>query len=177
MKQSFLFFAEMLVLSALVLAALALPAPISGRVPLVDGVIGGVHPQDASKVKSLNEDATASTSAPARTPGKLRVVDNSGICGKGFSVFEGNPLLYSQFWQKLRQVFIKLPDMATCLPMRASGSCCTSARLPYDSHERPIDRFWFFAARNNPETAPLITWFNGGVSGADQCSILRCSVN
>jgi hypothetical protein len=27
------------------------------------------------------------------------------------------------------------------------------------------DRFWFFAARNNSETAPLITWFNGGVSG------------
>ena len=26
------------------------------------------------------------------------------------------------------------------------------------------DRFWFFAARNNPDTAPLITWFNGGVS-------------
>ena len=23
--------------------------------------------------------------------------------------------------------------------------------------------FWFFAARNNPDTAPLITWFNGGV--------------
>jgi hypothetical protein len=25
-------------------------------------------------------------------------------------------------------------------------------------------RFWFFAARTNPNTAPLITWFNGGVS-------------
>ena len=25
-------------------------------------------------------------------------------------------------------------------------------------------RFWFFAARTNPKTAPLITWFNGGVS-------------
>ena len=33
--------------------------------------------------------------------------------------------------------------------------------------KRSIDRFWFFAARRNPETAPLITWFNGGVSGAD----------
>jgi carboxypeptidase C (cathepsin A) len=25
------------------------------------------------------------------------------------------------------------------------------------------NRFWFFAARNNPEKAPLVTWFNGGV--------------
>jgi len=166
----------MLILSTLVLA-FALPALISGRVPLVDGVIGGVRPQDTSKVKSLNEDATTSTNAPVRTPGKLRVVDNSGVCGEFFSVCGGNPLLYSQFWQKLRRVFIKLPDMATCLPMRASGLCCTSAGLPYDSHERSIDRFWFFAARNNPETAPLITWFNGGVSGADRCPILRCSVN
>ena len=32
-------------------------------------------------------------------------------------------------------------------------------------HQRCTDRFWFFAARNNSETAPLITWFNGGVSG------------
>ncbi|KAI0271169.1 hypothetical protein BGY98DRAFT_1006915 [Russula aff. rugulosa BPL654] len=24
--------------------------------------------------------------------------------------------------------------------------------------------FWFFAARENPDNAPLITWFNGGVS-------------
>jgi len=37
----------------------------------------------------------------------------------------------------------------------------------FNFYERSIDRFWFFAARKNPETAPLITWFNGGVSGAD----------
>ena len=24
--------------------------------------------------------------------------------------------------------------------------------------------FWFFAARNNPDTAPLTVWLNGGVS-------------
>jgi carboxypeptidase C (cathepsin A) len=23
--------------------------------------------------------------------------------------------------------------------------------------------FWFFEARNNPDTAPLVVWFNGGV--------------
>ena len=37
----------------------------------------------------------------------------------------------------------------------------------FDFYEHFIKRFWFFAARNNPETAPLVTWFNGGVSGAD----------
>ena len=37
----------------------------------------------------------------------------------------------------------------------------------FDFYEHSIKRFWFFAARNNPDTAPLITWFNGGVSGAD----------
>lgn len=27
-----------------------------------------------------------------------------------------------------------------------------------------VDRFWFFAARRNLDKAPLVTWFNGGVS-------------
>jgi hypothetical protein len=85
----------MLFLSALV-SALALPALISGKVPLVDGVIGGVRPQDSNKIKSPNEDATTSTNAPARTPGKLRVVENSGVCGKCFSVCGRNLESYSQ---------------------------------------------------------------------------------
>ena len=32
-------------------------------------------------------------------------------------------------------------------------------------HQRSTDRFWFFAARKDPDKAPLVTWFNGGVSG------------
>ena len=43
---------------------------------------------------------------------------------------------------------------------------CVSSSL-VDFYERSIHRFWFFAARKDPEIAPLITWFNGGVSGAD----------
>lgn len=27
-----------------------------------------------------------------------------------------------------------------------------------------LARFWFFASRKNPETAPLVLWFNGGVN-------------
>jgi hypothetical protein len=33
-------------------------------------------------------------------------------------------------------------------------------------NKRSVCRFWFFAARKNPDTAPLIAWFNGDVSGA-----------
>lgn len=35
-------------------------------------------------------------------------------------------------------------------------------------------RFWFFAARKNPDTAPLVLWFNGGVS---DCLIWIVDVN
>ena len=39
----------------------------------------------------------------------------------------------------------------------------------------PPNRFWFFAARKNPDKAPLITWFNGGVSDTVRQSILNYS--
>lgn len=29
---------------------------------------------------------------------------------------------------------------------------------------KPFSRFWFFASRTNPDSAPLTLWFNGGVS-------------
>ena len=38
-----------------------------------------------------------------------------------------------------------------------------SLRHPYD----PVNRFWFFAARNSSDNTPLIVWFNGGVSVID----------
>jgi Serine carboxypeptidase len=48
--------------------------------------------------------------------------------------------------------------------MKAFGACRISWTHFFISYRHPVDRFWFFAARNNPDTAPLITWFNGGVS-------------
>jgi hypothetical protein len=38
--------------------------------------------------------------------------------------------------------------------------------LPFQSflNAKRDRRFWYFAARNNPSTAPLSLWFNGGVS-------------
>ena len=114
----------MLVLSVLALV-FVLPTVVTGRIPLLNGVVGGVGSSYLSKVKTLRETVDANT--PARTPGKLRVVENSGICGK-CSLFR--TLSCSQFWQKLRHMSIKPLDMVTSLRTRASGLCCTS-RFPF----------------------------------------------
>jgi hypothetical protein len=75
----------MLLRSALV-TILALPVLISGyQVPTVDGVIGGIPSGDTSKPKTLKEAASIDA-ATTPTPGKLRVVENSGVCG-GYSLF------------------------------------------------------------------------------------------
>ena len=58
---------------------------------------------------------------------------------------------------------IRLLDMVTWLPIKASGLCFAPAFFCLFMRFS-ADRFWFFAARNNPDTAPLVTWFNGGVS-------------
>jgi hypothetical protein len=85
----------MLFRSALV-TILALPALISGdQIPAVDGVIGGV-PSGAHNFKNLARAVSGDTSTPP-TPGKLRVVENSGVCGEVI-LFVIHPLLYSHFW-------------------------------------------------------------------------------
>jgi Serine carboxypeptidase len=40
-------------------------------------------------------------------------------------------------------------------------------------HLCSANRFWFFAARHDPDKAPLITWFNGGVSDTVRHLILH----
>ncbi len=67
----------MFVLSVLAFV-FVLPTVVTGRIPLVDGVIGGVP--HLGKVKTFKDAVDAN--ATARTPGKLRVVENSGVCGK-----------------------------------------------------------------------------------------------
>jgi hypothetical protein len=54
---------------------------IGGQVPVVDGVIGGVRNTKTSASFVDLMPQVASTSATI-TPGKLRVVENSGICGE-----------------------------------------------------------------------------------------------
>jgi hypothetical protein len=59
---------------------------------------------------------------------------------------------------------IRLLDMVTWLRIRASGLYLTPGSLCIFLYLCSTNRFWFFAARHNPDKAPLITWFNGGVS-------------
>jgi hypothetical protein len=69
--------------SALV-AILALPALVSGgQLPVVDGVIDGVPSPGAHNFKNLARAVSGNASTPP-TPGKLRVVENSGVCGESF---------------------------------------------------------------------------------------------
>jgi hypothetical protein len=85
-----------MLVSIALLLAFALPALVGGKIPLVDGVIGGVgsSDHDAGKYEASEEATTAN--APARTPGKLRVVENSGVCGTCI-LFVGRPPSYSPF--------------------------------------------------------------------------------
>ncbi|CUA72024.1 hypothetical protein RSOLAG22IIIB_04885 [Rhizoctonia solani] len=69
------------------------------------------------------------------TPGRLRYVENSGIC-------ETTPGVY-----------------------QASGYAdLTSAQSMW---------FWFFAARNNPDTAPLSIWLNGGPGASSMIGLFE----
>ena len=54
------------------------PVVHAGQIPVVDGVIGGV-PSPTSKFAELL--AIPQVANVVTTPGKLRVVENSGICG------------------------------------------------------------------------------------------------
>jgi hypothetical protein len=51
--------------------------------------------------------------------------------------------------------------------MIAFGAFLTSWIHFVTHYRHTVDRFWFFAARHNPDDAPLVTWFNGGVSIID----------
>jgi hypothetical protein len=164
----------MLFRSALV-TILASPALIrGGQIPAVDGVIGGVPSSGARNFKNLGRAVSGDASTPP-TPGKLRVVEKSGVCGGSFCLlripFHNS---YSHSRKKLRQVSIRLPDMVTWLRIRPSG-LCSMLSVPSIFICDPPNRFWFFAARKNPDKAPLITWFNGGVSDTVRHSILQYS--
>ena len=50
-----------------------------GQIPVIDNVIGGVPSHTARPTLQV-----ASTVAETNTPGKLRVVENSGVCGEFF---------------------------------------------------------------------------------------------
>jgi hypothetical protein len=75
-----------MLLRSVFVAILALPALISGRqVPVVDGVIGGVPSPEGCRFKTQNEAFSKNALPSTPTPGKLRVVENSGVCGEVIS--------------------------------------------------------------------------------------------
>lgn len=120
----------------LVLVASALHV-LARQIPIIDGVIGGVPTSEPT----VHVDAVASTAAT--TPGKLRVVENSGVC-------ETTPGVY-----------------------QASGyGDLTSSESIW---------FWFFEARENPDTAPLAIWLNGGPGSSSMIGLFQengpCRIN
>lgn len=121
-------------LSVLVASALHV---LARQIPIIDGVIGGVPTSEPT----VHVDAVASTAAT--TPGKLRVVENSGVC-------ETTPAVY-----------------------QASGyGDLTSSESIW---------FWFFEARENPDTAPLAIWLNGGPGSSSMIGLFQengpCRIN
>ena len=75
-------------------AIFSLPALIrSHQVPVANGVIDGVPFPDACEIKTQNEAFSNNAVPPVLTPGKLRVVENSGVCGEVIS-FATHPLSY-----------------------------------------------------------------------------------
>ncbi|KAJ3556291.1 hypothetical protein NM688_g2106 [Phlebia brevispora] len=99
------------------------------QIPVVDGVIGGVR----SSPKEFRVDEV--TTPAATTPGKLRVVENSGICETTPGVFQAS----------------------------GYGDLTSNESL----------WFWFFAARKNPETAPLVIWLNGGPGSSSMIGLFQ----
>lgn len=128
-----------------ILAVLGALSPVlhafARQIPVVGGVVGGVPKSEPA----VHIDAAASPAAT--TPGKLRVTENSGVCETTPGVYQasgyGDLTSSESIWYAARHV--RLPVVDPC----SSDS---------------VDRFWFFAARENPDTAPLAIWLNGGVS-------------
>ncbi|KAN0107688.1 carboxypeptidase S1 [Russula decolorans] len=151
-----------MLLHSVLITIYALPALIRGKqIPVVDGVIGGVPSPDDCKFEIPKRPFSNNALAPGPTPGKLRgVVENSGVCG-GLFVHDASPVIWTVWAETTRGVY------------QASGYGDVNA-------DKSI-WFWFFAARTNPNTAPLITWFNGGPGSSSMVGLFKelgpCRIN
>ncbi|CAE6433524.1 unnamed protein product [Rhizoctonia solani] len=116
---------------------------LAGQFPEFNGVIGGVSKAPNAKNAAFSANEPVSTVSGNITPGKLRYVENSGVC-------ETTPGVY-----------------------QASGYA--------DLTSRQSMWFWFFAARNNPDTAPLSIWLNGGPGSSSMIGLFQengpCRIN
>ena len=81
-----------MLLHFVLVAISALPTLISGnQIPAANVVIGGVPTSDTRNFKTPKR--AFSNYTPITTPGKLRVVENSGVCG-AIILFKTHPLSY-----------------------------------------------------------------------------------
>ncbi|KAN0107693.1 alpha/beta-hydrolase [Russula decolorans] len=87
--------------------------------------------------------AVSGNASTPPTPGKLRVVENSGVCETTPGVYQAS----------------------------GYGDLATNKSI----------WFWFFAARKNPDKAPLITWFSGGPGDSSMLGLFQelgpCRIN
>lgn len=111
----------------------------AGQIPVISGTIGGVS------TSPHLQKVDAAVVPAATTPGKLRIVENSGVCETTPGVYQasgyGDLTSTESMWYVLSQASSSHSVLASSL----------------------AHRFWFFAARSNPDTAPLAIWLNGGV--------------
>ncbi|KAI0757606.1 serine carboxypeptidase [Daedaleopsis nitida] len=125
----------MLGLSLLTLTTLLTILPstvLGGQIPIIDGIVGGKN--SSSAVANIRFKA-ADIEPAETTPGKLRVVENSGVC-------ETTPGVY-----------------------QASGYG--------DLASDESIWFWYFAARKDPDTAPLTIWLNGGPGSSSMIGLFQ----
>lgn len=127
---------------ALLGALLAIPQAFAHQIPVVDGVIGGVP----TLPREHAYKDTVVGLAGKTTPGKLRIVENSGVCETTPGVYQASG--YGDLTSSESMWYV---DRALC------------ASVVHPSLTVRPPRFWFFAARENPDTAPLAIWLNGGV--------------
>ncbi|TBU34959.1 serine carboxypeptidase [Dichomitus squalens] len=115
---------------------LAISQVLAGQVPVHNGVIGGV-PDPSTRLLSTAGvlAATGSGTIVQTTPGKLRVVENSGICETTQGVYQAS----------------------------GYGDLTKNQSL----------WFWFFAARENPDAAPLTIWLNGGPGSSSMIGLFQ----
>ncbi|KDR77526.1 hypothetical protein GALMADRAFT_245687 [Galerina marginata CBS 339.88] len=122
----------MLFSASLIFAFLVAGSVDASQIPVVGGILGGVP--DTRPPASLRRP-TLLAPATSSTPGKLRVVENSGVCETTKGVYQAS----------------------------GYGDLTATESL----------WFWFFAARQNPDTAPLALWFNGGPGSSSMIGLFQ----
>lgn len=139
-----------MLLTSLAIALLTLPLHplLAKQIPNIDGTYGGVRHTPSAKFSAARP--VSEVTIAATTPGKLRIVENSGVCETTPGVYQasgyGDLTSTESIWS------VKLRKFLT-------GS---------DNILEIVHRFWFFAARSNPDNAPLAIWLNGGVCSSTE---------